>query len=195
MSSGKNMHNAFRVVLDTYESVNKLIKFCGSDDIKKKYHLPTKKFLRYSSDVDYEGWIYWSFIVLFQRIEDGSPNENMWINAPVYAMEVNLDPDTCDEPELIIAKLEYNNITEWGKGCSPADHYAFYYPIHNDGPFDTVKHERYDEILPEKGQEQYVSNQYWTLRRVIRKKYPLVEITNENAYEKIFGTIEELAKY
>ena len=76
MNSGKNMHNAFRVVLDTFESVDKLIKFCSTDDIKRKYHLPISRFLRYSSDVNYEGWVYWSFIVLFQRLEDGSVNEN-----------------------------------------------------------------------------------------------------------------------
>jgi hypothetical protein len=194
MSSGKNMHNAFRVVLDTFESVDKLIKFCNNDVVKKKYHLPTKRFLRYSSDVDYEGWVYWSFIVLFQRIEDGSPNENMWINAPVYAMEINLDPDTCDEPELIIAKLEYNNINEWGKGCPY--HYVFYNPIHQIGYFDLVTNdeEGYDEIIPVKGQEEYIYNQYLSLRRVVRKKYLLTEITDKNAYEKIFGTIEELAK-
>lgn len=189
------MHNAFRVVLDTFESVDKLIKFCGSNEVKKKYHLPSNKFIRYSSDVDYEGWIYWSFIVLFQRKEDGTAAENLWINAPVYAMEINLDPDTCDEPELIIAKLEYNNINEWGRGCSPADHNYFYNPIHEVGTFDTVAHDEYDEILPTLGQEQNISDQYWSLKRVVRKKYPLTEITNENAYAKIFGTIEELTGY
>ena len=195
MSSGKNMHNAFRVVLDTFESVDKLIKFCRSDNIKKKYHLPTDKFLRYSSDVNYEGWIYWSFILLFQRLEDGIPGENMWIDAPVYALEINLDPDTCEEPELIIAKFEYNNIEKWGRGCSTADHYGFYNPIHEVGYFDKFTNECFDEILPTKGQEQNISNQYWSLKRVVRKKYPLNEITNEIAYEKIFGSIEELTNY
>lgn len=189
------MHNAFRVVLDTFESVDKLIKFCSTNEIKKKYHLPLLRFLRYSSDVDYEGWVYWSFIVLFQRLNDGSINENNWIDAPVYAMEINLDPDTCEkpEPELIITKFEFNNIKEWSSGFTP--HFnLFYNPIHENGAFETTEHEGYDEVLPRKGQEQNISNQFKTLKRVVRKKHNLVDITNENAYDKIFGTIEELSK-
>ncbi len=31
--------------------------------------------------------------------------------------------------------------------------------------------------------------------RELLKKYSLIEITNENAYDKIFGTIEELVGY
>ena len=47
---GKNIHNAFSVVFNTYQSIEKLMCACQSDEVKQKYYLPTEKFLRYSSD-------------------------------------------------------------------------------------------------------------------------------------------------
>lgn len=34
--------------------------------------------MRHNSDQNWEGWIYWSFILLFQRLEDGPVMENGW---------------------------------------------------------------------------------------------------------------------
>ena len=52
----------------------------------KTYYMPEERFLRHSSDQNWEGWIYWSFILLFQRREDGPVMENGWIDGPVYAV-------------------------------------------------------------------------------------------------------------
>ena len=52
--------------------------------------------------------------------------ENGWINGPVYAVEINIDSDTCDEPQLIVAKIDFGDLSDWSKGCSPANHGLFY---------------------------------------------------------------------
>ena len=195
LNSGKNMHNAFKVVFDTYKSVDKLMKFC-TNRAEGKYYIPTNRFLRYSSDNEWEGWVYWSFILLFQREQDGKVEQNDWINAPIYALEINLDPDTCIEPEIILAKFEYEDILSWSSGCSPSNHEIFYNPIHEVKLFESTKIDDVNEIIqvsPKEGMKQNVANKYWTLKRVVKKKYPLINITNENAYEFIFGTFEMLA--
>ena len=62
----------------------------------------TERFMRYSSDLTWEGWIYWSFILLFQRYEDGPVLNNGWIDGPVYTVEINVDSDTCEVPKVTL---------------------------------------------------------------------------------------------
>lgn len=91
MTLGENIHNAFLVVFKTLENIEKLINRCQEKCIKEMYHLPADRFLRYSSDTNWTGWIYWSFILLYQRREDGEVMGNDWIDGPVYALEINVD--------------------------------------------------------------------------------------------------------
>ena len=91
MMVGENIHNAFVVVFKTLQEIEKLIGKCRTELDTKKYYMPAERFMRYSSDQTWEGWIYWSFILLFQRLDDGSVMENGWIDGPVYAVEINVD--------------------------------------------------------------------------------------------------------
>ena len=90
MMVGENIHNAFVVVFKTLQEIEKLIGKCRTELDTKKYYMPAERFMRYSSDQTWEGWIYWSFILLFQRLDDGSVMENGWIDGPVYAVEINV---------------------------------------------------------------------------------------------------------
>lgn len=72
------------------------------------------------------------FILLFQRREDGPVMENGWIDGPVYAVEINVDSDTCDVPKVYIAKMEFDGMKDWTAGCSPSRHSLFYNAIHED---------------------------------------------------------------
>lgn len=72
MMVGENIHNAFVVVFKTLQEIEKLIGKCRTELDTKKYYMPAERFMRYSSDQTWEGWIYWSFILLFQRLDDGS---------------------------------------------------------------------------------------------------------------------------
>ena len=118
MNSGENIHNAFSVVFKTLQNIEKLIKKCKMEIDTDKYYMPAERFMRYNSDLEWEGWIYWSFILLFQRHEDGLLMDNKWIDGPVYAVEINVDSETCDEPKVYIAKMEFDGMNEWTKGCS-----------------------------------------------------------------------------
>ena len=187
---GKNIHNAFSVVFNTYQSIEKLMCACQSDEVKQKYYLPTEKFLRYSSDQYWEGWVYWSFILLYQRYADGNCMENGWIDAPVYAVEINVDAETCEEPKIYVGKFEYKDICSWTPGCSPANHYIFYDAMHNDELF---KIESAGDIKVSVPVDEKVSEKYWGLKKVIFKEINLVDVNADNYYDKIFGTIESLS--
>lgn len=82
MTVGENIHNAFVVVFRTLQAIEKLIRKCRAELDTKTYYMPEERFLRHSSDQNWEGWIYWSFILLFQRREDGPVMENGWIDGP-----------------------------------------------------------------------------------------------------------------
>ena len=186
---GKNIHNAFSVVFNTYQSIEKLMCACQSNEVKQKYYLPTEKFLRYSSDQYWEGWVYWSFILLYQRYADGNCMENGWIDAPVYAVEINVDAETCEEPKIYIGKYEYKDICSWIPGCSPANHYIFYDAMHNDELF---KFKSAGNITVSVPVDEKVSEKYWGLKKVIFKEINLVDVNADNYYDEIFGTIESL---
>ena len=186
---GKNIHNAFSVVFNTYQSIEKLMCACQSDEVKQNYYLPTEKFLRYSSDQYWEGWVYWSFILLYQRNADGKCPENGWIDAPVYAVEINVDAETCEEPKIYVGKFEYKDICSWTPGCSPANHYIFYDAMHNDELF---KIESAGDIKVSVPVDEKVSGKYWGLKKVTFKEINLVDINADNYYDEIFGTIESL---
>lgn len=169
MTSGENIHNAFSVVFKTFQNIEKLMSKCRTELDQKQYYMPTERFMRYSSDLTWEGWIYWSFILLFQRYEDGPVLNNGWIDGPVYAVEINVDSDTCEVPKVYIARMDFNGIKEWTKGCSPSNHTLFYNAIHQETP-----------------------QPFWGLRRVIKMDYDLTDIKQDNYKDIIFGTIEKL---
>lgn len=196
MSLGENINNAFKVVFSTLQSVEDLINCLSSNYDEKKYSKPTDKFLRYKSDLSWDGWIYWSFILVFQRIEDGNLMDNDWINAPLYAVEINLDSDTNEEePQIFIAKMEYNNLAGWSKGISPGSHGTIYGPIHaHNELFDLKEHlDEYRVITPKENMIDKMNKNYWGFKKLVRKSIPLVSINGDNYLSKIFGTIEELA--
>lgn len=109
--------------------------------------------------------------MLFQRRDDGSVMENGWINGPVYAVEINVDSDTCDVPKIHVAKMEFEGMQGWTKGCSPSNHSLFYNAIHDDS-----------------------WTSFWGLKKVEKQEHDLTDVTQENYKDIIFGTIEKLAE-
>ena len=193
MNLGENIHNAFQVVFETYKSIEKLIQNCNHEYNREKYYMPADRFMRNANSSSWEGFCYWSFILLYQRKEDGPVLENGWINAPVYAVEISVDSDTCEEPMIYIAKMDFNDLTNWGRGCSNGDHEKFYDAIHAQYYLDEIeKGEGIMEIRPKKMYEEKVADTFWGLEKIICSEIKLVDVTKENYKEKIIGEIERL---
>ena len=193
MNLGENIHNAFAVVFETLKSIEKLMTKCRAEMDQNKYYMPAERFMRYSSDLSWEGWIYWSFILLYQRKEDGEIMRNEWINAPVYAVEINVDSETCDEPLIYVAKMDFGDISKWTSGCSPSNHTLFYNAIHARDLYVEERNADGTVIVRPKGvYKEKVAASFWGFRRLVRTEMKLVDVTQGNYKEMIFGAIERL---
>lgn len=188
MSLGDNIHNAFEVVIETYDNINKLMSFCQKEALDKgEFVLSSPKFLRYKSDNEINGWLTKSFVLLFQKSKD-KPLENQWRRGPVYVMEINLHPDIHKVPMVSIAKFVYKKISSWEKGVSISAHWAFFDPLYNT---DVTEFEGDDFSYSGTINDEY-SDKYRGLQRLVGIGVPLADITWENAYETIFGGFRSL---
>lgn len=187
MNLSENIFNAFEVVTRTHENVDKLMDYCKvKAEEQSHYILAAPKHLRWKSDNNYWGWNIRSFILLFQDIHD-KELENEWRDGPIYVMEINLyNPDAYDEPMINLAKFEYEDISKWTPGCSTANHWIFYDPLYE------LDYETRDDGTYVVDVEEEYGNRYWGLKHVVGIEMPLVEITGDNASEKIFGGFDSL---
>jgi len=188
MSLGKNIHDAFEIVADTYENVSKLMSFCMEQSSEKgEFVLSSPKFLRWKSDNETGGWLMKSFILLFQNSKD-KLLKSQWRKGPIYVLEINLSPYDYKVPMINIAKFEYDDITSWDKGVSPADHWRFYQPLYDDAiaPFSG------DDFNYSGFIDDAYSERYWGLKRIVGIGVPLADIKRENAYKIIFDGFQSL---
>lgn len=190
MNLGENIHNAVVVISKTYENIDKLINYCRNICEKEtNYTNSVSKFLRYKSDNDYGGWMIDNFILLFQNKTDRKL-KNEWRNGPVFTMEINLADE--DVPKVFLSKFEYENINSWDQGCSPANHWAFYWPLRREETMDYEEFSDYTVGKPKPSMEEKVAKDYWGLKRVVYMDKPLTEITSENIKKLIFESFDKL---
>lgn len=196
MSSADNIRNAFHVVYHTYENINKLMDYCKTiASEQSNYVSVVDKFLRYKSDNDFSGWFVQNFILLFQNKND-IELENEWRDGPLYVMEIELyDADFELEeikelPCIRLSKFEYENIQGWTSGCSPINHWRFYYPLRNGDIMDIQEDGEYSNITVK---DLEASNRhYWGVNKITSKRISLTDITADNAVEKLFRTFDSL---
>lgn len=172
---GQNIANAFSVVRQTYESVAKLHEHILTNTNKNSgYVLSVNHFMRWISDKNYKGWLNNSFIFIFQKEEDTELG-NHWRDGAVYAFEINFWNNK--EPKVIFAKFEYAKIEEWSEGCSTANHWGFWGPLHEEvGNKELCENGITQVIINNKA----ISKKYWGVRKVRFVEMPLVEITSDN---------------
>lgn len=194
MNSSENIRNSLKVIYKTYENVEKLMEYCKTISAEKTDYISSApKFLRRKSDNDTEGWLLNDFILLFQnKNNEECESSNGWRNGPLYVLEICLGEKRSDNiPLLYISKFEYYNINEWREGCSPANHWAFYYPLRNEDYMQIASKGDYKVATPN-GEKS--SRTYWGLNKVTSTSIPLHEITSENLQEKIFGEFDRLER-
>lgn len=195
-NNNNNIRNAFHVVYKTYENIQKLMDYCKTIAPEKSNYISVvDKFLRYKSDNDFSGWVIKDFILLFQNKND-IELDNEWRDGPVYVMEIELyDEDYSLEemehlPCIRLSKFEYHDIQNWSTGCSPSNHWRFYYPLRNSDIMD-IKED--GEFLHIKANDQEASNRYyWGVHTITSKRIPLTQVTADNVVEEIFGVFDKL---
>lgn len=187
---------AFTLVRDAHKSVQEFISRCillaeekGEFEIAPMTGSNT--FLRWSSDKNANAWSYTDFIIIFQQCSDAKL-QNGYRDGALYILEINFDSDWFVIPTANIARYDYDNIAKnWTSGpISPSDHWIFYDPMY----YGVIEYSEYESGKMYYGEADEPLARYWGLKRVMGYEIPLVEITSENAYHKIFGTFKELAK-
>lgn len=196
MSSSENIRNAFHVVYKSYENIQKLIDYCKTIGVEKSNYINVvDKFLRYKSDNNLSGWFIHNFIMLFQDKNDDEL-DNGWRNGPIYVMEIELykpesELENIEElPCIRLSKFEYDDLQKWEPGCSPSNHWRFYYPLRRN---DIMNIQEDGDYLHITARDQQSSNRYyWGVKKITSKRIPLTAITSDNVEEKVFGTFDNL---
>ncbi|MFJ7730741.1 hypothetical protein ACIQXF_02480 [Lysinibacillus sp. NPDC097231] len=190
MSLETNITNAFAVIHQTYENVQKLMSFVREISEEHGYECKIDRFLRYKSDVHVDGYYIHDFIVLFQSTDD-SILETGWRDGPIYSLEIELfNPTKRDKPMLYASKYTYADIASWTSGSASGNHYVFYTPGRNDH-FDTVE-ENDDVYKITPINEEHADKYYLGLREVRYIGTPLVDITADNIPTILFGGFDKL---
>ncbi|MGG0656921.1 hypothetical protein [Rummeliibacillus pycnus] len=84
--------------------------------------------------------------------------------------------------------FEYNDIQNWSIGCSPSNHWRFYYPLRNPDIMDIQEDGGFLHI---EAQDQEASDRYyWGVQSITIKRIPLTQVTADNVVEGIFGTFD-----
>lgn len=200
MTLDENIMNAVRVVEETHKNIDKLIKLLRNPDYVgkgKKYWAPmAEKFLRYNSDPDCNGWFYRSVIVLLQRAaDDKSTTDKDWLNAPFYAIEINIVPKDTRVPKINVGRFEFINVENWKNNFSPADYWYFYEPMHcleRKGFYPIPLDDGIIKIA--RDDDKYGSKEfYYGLKSVYVTEHDLTKINKDN-YTIIYDLIEKLAR-
>lgn len=195
MNSSENIKNALKVLFNTYDNVEKMMEYSKTIAAEKtNYVSSVSKFLRRKSDNDTEVWLLNDFILLFQnKNSEECVSGNGWRNDAVYVLEICLGEKKNDNiPLVYLSKFEYTNINEWSEGCSPANHWVFYFPLRNEGYMNFTTKDGYKISIPK---NEKCSKTYWGLKKVTTKTIDLMEITSENLQEKIFGEFDKLTNF
>lgn len=194
MDLNENIANAVKVVLKTYESVNKMLEQCKAISENYGYILKLDRPLRWKSDAYTSGWLLNSLILVFQKNSDPDCSSgNGWKDGSLYAVQVFLG--SAEEPDLLaqlyISRFDYANINDWkGESLSPADQWAFYHPTHKVySAFRFTDREGFAESEPVA--DKY-SQKYWGLKKAIWKTFPLSEVTADTLGDMVFETFDEL---
>ncbi|MGM0878511.1 MAG: hypothetical protein ACQEWV_28400 [Bacillota bacterium] len=108
-------------------------------------------------------------------------------------MEIELYSDDSDQvqvPTVYLSKFEYDTIDSWNKGCSPANHCRFFYPLRNQEVMNIQADNEITISTPKTKElgEKY----YWGLTKVTYIRLPLTDINAGNIEEKIFRSFDKL---
>ncbi|WP_062350607.1 hypothetical protein [Bacillus kwashiorkori] len=197
MSSAENIRNAFYVVHKTYQNIEKLIDYCKTVAPDESNYVPAvDKFLRYKSDSNLTGWFIPNFIMLFQNKND-MELENEWREGPIYVMEIELyNPEgglegSSQLPQMRLSKFTYESLQNWAPGCSPTNHWRFFYPLRRHDIM-SIKVKEADYMELEVADKEASNRYYWGVQTITSRQIPLTEITADNAIQKIFQTFDRL---
>ena len=173
-SMGTNIANAFKVVSETCENVNRLLSFLNQWARENDEYIPhtVKPLVRLRGDYNDE------YVLVFQKKKD---------KKSLYVVDICLwnNETESEEPKVYISKYEYVkalNLNQYP--ISKGDFYQFSDPLCDDVTNFEYEDDFYSGTVKENIQAE---DEYRGLHRVAGFSIPLVNINVDNAEEKVFG--------
>jgi hypothetical protein len=196
---GTNIWNATSVVLETYRNVSKLLAELDIVASEEGFVSITPKSLRWRADGEPAGWLYWSFIKLFQRQQDPPhPQVETLRRGPVYVVDVDLFKakpeynlrDNTERPLLYLSRFVYDpNLASWKQLPGKADHWRFYWPVRN-GDCAIAAFESHRVSIPQTAKDK---KDYWGLERAVFTTIDLIPVNSrETIRSHIFQRLNNL---
>ncbi|MDR0622619.1 MAG: hypothetical protein LBJ61_12220 [Deltaproteobacteria bacterium] len=201
MNSGKNITTAFEVITKTYDSAKKLFDFFEIESDKADFiRLPIgagKGFLRTPiKSYDPQYWLYREFCLIFQKKSNPFVNK-IYKSGGLYVLILTLYSTEAitgysDQPVVNIARFDIEEAIlrdDWTDNISKPDWWFFFRPFW-DSAGGNIKWSHNIE-----GTNRYEGkftgkvsfDNWWGLTRIRGLTFPLVDLTNDNVEEKIFG--------
>ena len=189
MNLGENIYNAFDIVINTQENVNKFIEYCRTISTERDEYEPSLKKPLFYKQQD----VVLGYMILFQSKKD-TLLESGWWDGPIYLLNILIYRlDVYEKPMIDVAKCEYADVSTWVEGWSQSDYWRLFDPLF----FGDVEYEEEEDSNFYSGcvvDEQDADKRFLGLRKISGFTIPLTEITNDNAYEKVFGNFRILAE-
>ena len=183
MNTGENVMNAFSVVAQTYANLKKMFDQLDEVAGKNNAHSIVGKtgFLRWSSDMDTQGWYPGALVKLFQKKDEAQIGNTLLHNDSIYSLEV-IFWFSCfkDSPEVVLSKLDYDDIVLNGKEPSISDHWKFHTTAIENKNF---KYENKGDLIIATPKSVNISKKFGNLEKKTFKRIRLMDITAENIDE------------
>ena len=190
MNLDKNIGNAFEVVRKTYENVEKLMSSLDRETLSRGYESSKERFLRYSSDVYVDGWLFNDIVKIYQFSQDRLIESNDWLDGPIYVVDICF----YDNPKIKVGNFHYKNMEEWSRGISASSSCYFTNPLNKDFHSDDFCYKDIDGYIVVKPRREEVSKKYWGLEKCMFKEFKLSEIVDDSGVKKLIDVFDDLNK-
>ena len=186
-NTGKTIANAFKVLSETCENVDKLIQFLNAQAEEQGEYVPltSKPLLRLRNSIFND-----DYILVFQKKKD----KNSLYVADISLWDNTVKDDEADEARIYISKYMYATALNLNnEPISKGDFWQFADPIWITEGITELEFnaEHYNGSVKDKTQAK---TDYRSLQHVVGFSVPLTDITSANAYDKIFGGFDTLAE-
>ncbi|GMB09551.1 hypothetical protein [Thermolongibacillus altinsuensis] len=185
---GQNISNAVYVLRETYKNLNLLFSELDRIGEKEGFIPITPRFLRWKSDLDFDGWLISNFIKLYQ-LEKDPPLKNIphMKGGYLYGIEIDLGENEYPIISLIRYNFDYSGRT---RIPTVSDHWVFWDPFRVEKFFEINENEGLWTSTP----LEKVKDRYWGIQNAIAKEIPLLSVTSpEDIRTKIFQELENLS--
>lgn len=180
MNTGENIMNAFHVVGQTYENIKKM--FEQLDEIAEQNNANSivgkTGFLRWSSDREIQGWYPGALVKLFQKKDEEPIGDGLLRHDSIYALEVIFwFSEFKDSPEVVLSRIDYDDIPLNGKEPSISDHWRFHTKALED---DNFAYNQVGDLWNAIPRSEKIATRYGNLKMKTFRRIRLMDITAEN---------------